>query len=496
MPGDELRRLGQVDPALAGQRGEHRQRIGHDRRLGIFGQLAARPRAPRASAGTGSGRAPRRPRSNTSRAARLASASAAPMPTAWLPCPGNRNARIVFPLFVAGATRPVIARLPSPRGDAKPRAMIETSPHRRRRPAPRQAPRQRDERGDGRRHDDRLGHLSASDHARAVRSQSRRRLRSSPSPGRCASPSPSRGSPARIAGRPVQTMSEAAFGDTPAFVTMWSYIISQWTGVAAVAVAVAGAIGFVIPAAGSGIGLTIVALGTIAILTLVNLTGARSAGWVQLGATLIKIIPLFAVVILVAIRFGTGQPVEAADAGPDHLRRDRRRRRADALLADRVRIRRRWSPTSPRIRRNTVPRATIFGTGFTGLIYLAATVAALFLLPSALAANSSAPFADAIAPILGNGAGALVARHRRDQRLRHLQCPAPAVGRGRAQPRQRQRPAADVPPHQRRRRADRIAARRRRRRLARSCSPARRKASSPSMCSSPWFRPSRALSCT
>ena len=58
---------------------------------------------------------------------------------------------------------------------------------------------------------------------------------------------------------------------------------------------------------------------------------------------------------------------------------------------------------------DTVPRATIFGTGFTGLIYLAATVAALLLLPSAIAANSSAPFADAIAPILGPGAGALVA---------------------------------------------------------------------------------------
>lgn len=58
---------------------------------------------------------------------------------------------------------------------------------------------------------------------------------------------------------------------------------------------------------------------------------------------------------------------------------------------------------------DTVPRATIYGTGFTGLIYLAATVCALLLLPSASAADSSAPFADAIAPILGNGAGAIVA---------------------------------------------------------------------------------------
>jgi APA family basic amino acid/polyamine antiporter len=200
----------------------------------------------------------------------------------------------------------------------------------------------------------------------------------------------------------------SAFGDAPAFVTMWSYIVSQWTGVAAVSVAVAGAIGFVVPAAGSGIGLSIVALGTIAILTFVNLTGARSAGWVQLVATLIKIIPLFAVVLLVAVRFGTGQPVEALTPAPLSI--------AGITAAAALMLFSLTGFESATVVANvtedstsTVPRATILGTGFTGLIYLAATVCALLLLPSALAANSSAPFADAISPILGNGAGALVA---------------------------------------------------------------------------------------
>jgi APA family basic amino acid/polyamine antiporter len=57
----------------------------------------------------------------------------------------------------------------------------------------------------------------------------------------------------------------------------------------------------------------------------------------------------------------------------------------------------------------TVPVATIAGTGFTAVIYLLATVAALMLLASAVAAKSGAPFADAIAPILGPAAGTLVA---------------------------------------------------------------------------------------
>lgn len=200
----------------------------------------------------------------------------------------------------------------------------------------------------------------------------------------------------------------SAFGDGAAFLTLWSYLVSQWTGVAAVAVAVAGAIGFVVPEAASGIGLSIVALGTILILTLVNLTGARSAGWVQVVATLIKILPLFAVVLLLAVRFGSGEPAEplapvalslAGVAGAAALMLFSLTGFEAATVTANV--------TEQADR--TVPRATTVGTGLTGAIYFGATLAVLLLLPSAVAAASSAPFADAIAPLLGPEAGALVA---------------------------------------------------------------------------------------
>ena len=53
--------------------------------------------------------------SNTSRAGRLAPASAAPMPTAWLPCPGKIK-RASKPLLVSlgGAVRPSDARIAKP----------------------------------------------------------------------------------------------------------------------------------------------------------------------------------------------------------------------------------------------------------------------------------------------------------------------------------------------------------------------------------------------
>lgn len=212
---------------------------------------------------------------------------------------------------------------------------------------------------------------------------------------------------AEIPGGPFAYVTQA-FGETAAFLTLWSYLVSQWTGVAAVAVAVAGAIGHVVPVVAAGPGFTAVALGSIAVLTLVNLGGARSAGGLQIAATLIKILPLLAVIVLVALHFGGGRPVEPLAPAPLGLGAITA---ASALMLFSLTGFEAAAVTAnvTRDSTRTVPVATIAGTGFTAIIYLLATVAALMLLPSALAAKSAAPFADAIAPILGSVAGTVVA---------------------------------------------------------------------------------------
>jgi APA family basic amino acid/polyamine antiporter len=212
---------------------------------------------------------------------------------------------------------------------------------------------------------------------------------------------------ARIPGGPFAYVN-AAFGETAAFVTLWSYVVSQWTGVAGVSVAVAGALGHVFPSVLSGPGLIAVALGTIAILTVVNLFGARSAGGLQVVATLIKILPLIAVVALVAARFGGGQTVEPLAPMPLGVVAVTA---AGALMLFSLTGFEAATVTAnvTRDSTRTVPVATILGTGFTAILYLLATVATLMLLPSAIAANSGAPFADAVAPILGGVAGTVVA---------------------------------------------------------------------------------------
>jgi basic amino acid/polyamine antiporter, APA family len=201
---------------------------------------------------------------------------------------------------------------------------------------------------------------------------------------------------------------DRAFGEKTAFLTLWSYTLSQVTGVAGVAVAVAGALGHVYPSVVSGPGLIGVAVGSIMILALVNMRGARSAGVLQVATTLIKLIPLVAVMLLVVGKLGAGQRLEALAPTPVSIGAVTT---AAALIL--------FSLTGfeaavmtanvTRDSTTTVPRATILGTGFTAIIYLLATVATLMLLPSALAARSGAPFADSIAPLLGSTAGILVA---------------------------------------------------------------------------------------
>ena len=212
---------------------------------------------------------------------------------------------------------------------------------------------------------------------------------------------------ATIPGGPFAYVTQA-FGETAAFVTLWSYVVSQITGVAGVSVAVAGALGHVVPAVAAGPGLIAVALGAIAILTVVNLGGARSAGVLQVVATLIKIVPLVAVVLFVIIRFGGGEPVEPLAPTPLGLSAITV---AGALMLFSLTGFEAAAVTAnvTRDSTSTVPTATIAGTGFTAIIYLLSTVAALMLLPSAIAAQSGAPFADAIAPILGPVAGMVVA---------------------------------------------------------------------------------------
>lgn len=212
---------------------------------------------------------------------------------------------------------------------------------------------------------------------------------------------------ARIPGGPTAYVT-LAFGDVPAFLTMWSYMVSVWAGITAVALAIAGALSFVFPAIASGAGLFIVAAGSIVLLAIFNLISVRTAGRLQVTTTLIKLVPLFAVLVLVAVKFAGGHPDEPLTSTPVAPPGILAAAALTLFALTGFEVGPITAPVTENAERN-VPRAQILGVAITGVIYLSATLAVLWLLPSTSAATSKAPFAEAIAPLLGPVAGTVVA---------------------------------------------------------------------------------------
>ena len=201
----------------------------------------------------------------------------------------------------------------------------------------------------------------------------------------------------------------AAFGPGIAFVTIWSYWISVWVGIAAIAVAAVSYLGLFLPAIGATPGVpALLACMLLWLLTAVSLRGARAAGEVQVATVLLKLVPLVAVVALVLVLLAGGETPPPITGEPVSLGAVS----AAATLAL-------WamlgiesaSVPSEKIEdpARTIPHATVAGAVTVGALYVAVTLSVLMLLPEGQAAASQAPLADAVARHLGSGFGEAVA---------------------------------------------------------------------------------------
>ena len=84
-----------------------------------------------------------------------------------------------------------------------------------------------------------------------------------------------------------------SFGDLAGFGIAWSYWISIWSGMAAIAVAFAGSMGAIFPAlTATPVRAAACALVALWVCTLVNLVGLREAGRFQVLVTALKLVPL------------------------------------------------------------------------------------------------------------------------------------------------------------------------------------------------------------
>ena len=202
----------------------------------------------------------------------------------------------------------------------------------------------------------------------------------------------------------------AVLGPLPGLLVGWSYWVAVWAANAAIAIAATSYLAALQPwLAATPLRGALVAVAIIWALTGLNLAGARRAGEFQVVTTLLKLLPLLAVV---AIAAGVGRAAPVTLPALPPLREVGYGLatavtltlfalvgfEAAGVAADRVR-----NPIQ------TIARATLAGTVVTGVLYLLVCSAIVLMLPIATVASSPAPFALFVGTFWGPQAALAVA---------------------------------------------------------------------------------------
>ncbi len=201
-----------------------------------------------------------------------------------------------------------------------------------------------------------------------------------------------------------------ALGPLPGVLIGWSMWVGIWSANAFIALTAVRYLGvFWPPLASSSLTLVLGAVALLWLITLLNLRGAPAAGRFQVATTLIKLVPMVAIILLLAqLGLGGDLALDRHPHAPFELKQ-----LAPAvtmaffamvgfecagICAERVR-----DPA------RTVTRATLAGVGLTGLLYLIACSGIIFAMPQEAIAGANAPVALFVETFWGRWAGLAVA---------------------------------------------------------------------------------------
>lgn len=202
-----------------------------------------------------------------------------------------------------------------------------------------------------------------------------------------------------------------AFGEGTAFLAMWCYWVSTWVTNAVIAIGLVGYVSIFVPVLNSEPWLKpFVALAFLWFFVLVNVFGARGAGWMQLSTTVLKLMPQAAIIVL-----GLWILLDHPAAYSAHLPATPASLQA-VVGASTIALFAMLGVECAAIPAGlvhdparTIPRATIAGTLIAALICVCISIVPMLLIPQAELAASNAPFADLIARYVGPGYGKLLA---------------------------------------------------------------------------------------
>jgi APA family basic amino acid/polyamine antiporter len=193
-------------------------------------------------------------------------------------------------------------------------------------------------------------------------------------------------------------------GDFAAFLVAWGYWISIWCTNAAIAVAFVSYSTVFVPALATNSVLAVATgLGAVWLLSWINTMGVKEAGAVQLITTILKILPLLLVSIVglfymeaknfEMFNISTSSNISAITAT------------ATLTLFAFLGLESATIPSGNiHEPEKTIPRATLYGTLLTIVVYVIGSVAVMGMIPANILKDSNAPFADAAAMIWGDSA--------------------------------------------------------------------------------------------
>jgi basic amino acid/polyamine antiporter, APA family len=201
-----------------------------------------------------------------------------------------------------------------------------------------------------------------------------------------------------------------AFGECCGFVMAWGYWMSVWVGNAAIAIGSVAALSELVPALRTTQGApALTAVAMIWILTFVNWRGVKQVGVIQLVTTVLKLMPLLAVIILAIVLFGRAD-ASLIKVEPQPFTISAVTAAAILTLWPLLGLESATVPAENVIdpERN-IPRSTLWGTIVTAIIYVIACSAVILLIPGSQLKDSNAPFADVMRLFWGDWAASAVA---------------------------------------------------------------------------------------
>jgi len=196
---------------------------------------------------------------------------------------------------------------------------------------------------------------------------------------------------------------QRAFGSGVSFYVLWCYWVSTWITNATLATGVVGYLSILVPGIQAHGWLTpVTALGLLWLFVLINCMGIKTAAWVQMVTTVLKLVPQAGIIVLGLWVLFAHPAAYTAHVPSKPLAFPDIQGAASTALFAMLGIECAMMPAGKVIDpARTIPRATLVGTVLTAAIYICISIVPMLLIPQGDLSVSNAPFSDLFGRYVG-----------------------------------------------------------------------------------------------